>query len=332
MKGKTSKNSTENQEDSDLIKTLNKYEKTNKPNKHSDIYNVNNTYTSLNKKFDITTKTLNITLGTGALSFQDANEYVDSLFQNIYDDHVKNVNSNSKIRMVVFHDLFLKPCSTHLIEKDQFTPSLIKNIFSNVVQSRKSTLDDAIKIKNNMRIVLTISKILKGGHRGKPAEKPSVHDKPENVIDLHDYCKNKRSVTVLKKSKFCLVQAILIAKAHNEKEKYAKKLQDNPIKLKQRVNKIVKDLRLPNEDLGIAHIRRIEEYLKDYSIVCYQGGDRNVEPVYFNKELHKNKFLYILLHDDPFYSINSITAFFKCKYFCHWHQKRYSNIGYHCLT
>jgi hypothetical protein len=66
----------------------------------------------------------------------------------------------------------------------------------------------------------------------------------------------------------------LIAKAFFEKEKNARRLQDSTIKLKQMVNKVVKDLRLPNEDLGIPHIRRIEDYLKDYNIVCIDGGDR----------------------------------------------------------
>jgi hypothetical protein len=47
-----------------------------------------------------------------------------------------------------------------------------------------------------MKIVLTISKVIKGGHRGKPAEKPSERGKSKNVIDLHDYCKNKQTIVV----------------------------------------------------------------------------------------------------------------------------------------
>jgi hypothetical protein len=316
-------------DDSDLINVLHEFENDTKPNKNKAIYEVKNIYTSFNRKFEITTKTINITLGTAADSFQEANVYVDYLFQKIYDDHVKNVNPNTKVRMVVFHDLFLKPCSTHLIEKNQFTPGLIKNIFTNVVQSRKATLDEAISITNNMRIVLTISKVLKGGHRGKPGVIPSNNEKPENVIDLHDYCKDKRSVVALKKSKFCLVQAILIAKAFHNKEKNARRLHNSTIKLKQMVNKIVKDLRLPNEDLGITHLRRIEEYLKDYNIVCFQGGDRQRQPCYFNPDNRRTKFLYILHHEDHFYCIKAICAYFNCSYFCPWHNKRYSNIGFH---
>jgi hypothetical protein len=320
------------EDDADLINVLNEHEK-NSPNIDDSIYKITSTHSNHNAKFEIETKNINITLGTSVASFKDANLYVNTLFEQIYNDHINNLSENIKVRIVVFHDLFDRPCSTHLIDKAQFTPYLIATLFSNVVQSRKSTLAEALSPKNKMRIVLTISKVLKGGHRGKPGmnprEVPCDREKPKNVIDLQDYCRNKKSITVLKKSKFCLIQAILIAKAVLNREKRAVHLKDSTIKLKKQVSKIVQDLRLPNEYLGIAHIRRIEEYLQDYSIVCFKDGYRKQDPIYFNKNNLKKRFLYILLHNEHFYAINSITAYFSCSYYCHQHQVRYSTIGKH---
>ena len=109
----------------------------------------------------------------------------------------------------------------------------------------------------------------------------------------------------------------MIAQAHFEKEKNAKNLKSNPKRLRERVLQIVSDLNLPNEELGLNHLKRIEEYLDEYSIVCYRGGDRSLKPIYFNSSSIRSKFLYILHHEDHFNAVLKIRALFKCKYFCH---------------
>jgi hypothetical protein len=110
----------------------------------SQIYRVTSTFEKKNAKFKIKTKTINLVMSTVAASFQSANEQVNALFTQIYDDYIKPLNSNTKVRIVVFHELFNYPCSTHLIDKDQFTPYLISQLFSNTVQSRVSSIGSRI--------------------------------------------------------------------------------------------------------------------------------------------------------------------------------------------
>jgi hypothetical protein len=180
-----------------------------------------------------------------------------------------------------------------------------------------------------MRIAITIVDVVKGGHRGKKQVIGETSMRDLDVIDIETFCKKSKYVEVLKKSNYCLVQAIAIAKAYVDRETLASKLKKSPVKLMKIVNTIVSELKLPNEHLGISHIRQIEKYLKDYSIVVYSSGDRSQDPVYFDKQNIKRKFLYLLHHKDHFWVITKIKAFFNCSYYCDYHQVAYSNIGRH---
>ena len=59
---------------------------------------------------------------------------------------------------------------------------------------------------------------------------------------------NNNFVTVLENDKYCLVRAIIIAKTHFDKEKNAKNLKRDRIRLNKRVKEIVEVLKLPNEE------------------------------------------------------------------------------------
>jgi hypothetical protein len=238
------------------------------------LYRVVRTTESRNSKFDVVDRTIRLVWDSMATSFQHANEQVDALFQPIYDDHIRELSNNTKIRIIVQHDMLDSPVSTHLVDKDQFTPDLISSIFFNTLQSRKCALSEAMRPQYNMKINLAICTVVKGGHRGQSGSVAANRERIEDIIDLDTFCRNSKFITVLKKSNYCLVQAIVIAKALHDGEHDACKLKHSPKSLVARVLKIVHDLRLPNEHMGVQHIQRIEEYLKEYSIVCYQGGDR----------------------------------------------------------
>jgi hypothetical protein len=171
-----------------------------------------------------------------------------------------------------------------------------------------------------MRITISFATITQGNGK-KRAGSPLLSRKKrkQNVINLDDYCRVTRFISVLPPDRLCLVKAIVIAIAHKEGEKNAKNLKNQaPQKLALRVNKIVDALNLPrNEALNLTHLKQIEDYLEDYCIVVYCGGERNQAPIYWNKNYKTKKFIYILHQDDHFDPIIKITVFFNVrKIFC----------------
>jgi hypothetical protein len=129
----------------------------------------------------------------------------------------------------------------------------------------------------------------------------------------------------------CLVRAIVIAKAHADKDPNAKNLKHKcPRKLAKLVDEIVQALQLPlNVDLNLTYVKRIEDYLQNYAVVVYGSGARTQTPLYYNKENAEKTFIYILHRDDHYDPILSITAFLDVKYFCEPCQVKYSHLGYH---
>jgi hypothetical protein len=216
------------------------------------LYRIVRTEERHNSKFDIIDRTIHVVWSSLTTSFNNATDQVNALFQQIYDDYVRDLSGNFKVRIVVDHDLLESPVSTHIIDKKQFTPALIASIFENTLQSRKSTLLEAMQPNYNMKINLSICSVIKGGHRGASEQVADNRERCE-VVDLDTFCKNSKFITVLKNSKYCLVQAIVIEKALYDGEANANKLKMHPKILYVKVMKIVNDLRLPNEDLGVAY-------------------------------------------------------------------------------
>jgi hypothetical protein len=281
-----------------------------------------------NELYNVTEKTINIELSNEQMDFFKANKSVDDLFNHIYDEHIKNCPENLKVQVVCFlPGFFGKPVSTKFIAKSQMSPAVILKIVDRAVQSKKPVDFDNIETTTKMKIVVSFAKIIQGGAPKRPREDD---DFDESIIDLEDYCNANRFISVMANDRLCLVRAIVIAKAHVDKEKNAKNLKKNPRKLKERVDKIVHDLDLPRDvDLNLNHVRQIEDYLQEYSIVVYTGGSRNQTPIYFNRENIKKKFIYILHRDDHFDALLKIKAFFKVKYFCDVCQIKYCHLGQH---
>jgi hypothetical protein len=313
--------------DDDLINTLNEYEREMLVGGSNALYRVSNVHTSLNERYEIQKKTINIQLTNTQMDFFRVNQTVDELFENIYNENIKNCNPNLKIRMIVFlPGFFGKPVSTHFLKKSDFTPTMLIKLIDRAIQSKKPEDFENLQMAKTMEIIINFAKVIKGGGEKRPCE----DDERSNIIDLNDYCNFSRFITVLKSDRLCLVRAILIAKAHCDKEKYAKRLKSTHTKLEKMVNEIVNKLNLPRDvDLGLSHLKQIEEYLKDYSIVLYKGGARHQLPIYFNRDNIRKKFLYILHRDDHYDTLLKIKSYFKTDYFCDHCQVKYYHIGEH---
>jgi hypothetical protein len=289
-------------------------------------YRIKHIKETKNELFEIKKKEINLELSNEQMDFFCANKNVDDLFNTIYDNYIKECPESLKIQIVIFlPGFFQTPVSSKFISKSVMSPSFMLGIIDRVIQSKKPSQFEDITSANKMQIVISFAKIIQGSGKRK-----RDHEPKKNVINLKDYCNANRLITVLPMDKLCLVRAILISKAHADKEKNAHTLKSSQRKLEERVNLFVLNLDLPtNIELNLTHVRKIEEYLSDYSIVVYSGGDRNQSPIYFNRENIKKKFLYILHRDDHYDALLNIKSFFNAEYFCEPCQMIVSNFKFH---
>jgi hypothetical protein len=294
-------------------------------------YRIKSIRETKNQLFEIKRKEINLELTNEQMDFFSANNNVDALFNTIYDSHIKECPDSLKIQIVIFlPGFFQTPVSSKFVAKSIMTPSFMLGIIDRVIQSKKPSDFESITTANKMQIVISFAKIIHGsGKRKREVEAP------KNIINLNDYCNANRLITVLQvpDDKLCLIRAIIIAKAHVDKEKNAFNLKNSKKKFDERVFQLVLDLDLPtHEELNLTHVQKIEAYMADYSIVVYSGGDGNQSPIYYNRKQIKKKFIYVLHRDNHFDALLNIKSFFQAKYFCEPCQKKVSSFQFHKIT
>jgi len=79
--------------------------------------------------------------------------------------------------------------------------------------------------------------------------------------------------------------------------------------------------------LSITDILKIEVYLMEYRIVCFDWSTSKYQPIHHNKLSKCKNYIYIAYHNNHFYTIKSINAFMNTSYYCD-----YCLIGYSEIT
>jgi hypothetical protein len=113
-----------------------------------------------------------------------------------------------------------------------------------------------------------------------------------------------------------LLRAIFVGKAYADGETNARKLlRKNNIKLNKRVAKMAKDLNLPDTQLSIGVIPRIENYLPTtsvnktkYQIMVIDSNGIFNDPLYLNKNQKFDKYIYLTYENNHFNVITSMKV------------------------
>jgi hypothetical protein len=295
------------------------------------------------------------------MTFIEAVENLELFFKDIMQKFIEPLEDNDQIQLIFNHTYFRESISIGFLRKYQFNIDLIRNEFDRVSQSFKFN-----KEITDQKFIATITtlKIPRGGTKKK--QKPYFSTKKQQMefyasqsqsqpssplSELVDLINKTTKETILDKfiqSKYrsiidpsnvmehenlCLVYSILIAKNYHD-DSTDKKNYRNSVKLKNDVKKLIADLKLDTtKKMGIDEIRLIEIYLRNYKIVCYDWKNNKKVPIYINKDINLDNYLYILLHNDHFYTIKSMKTFTNSKNFCDFCQEDYENYGDHtCST
>lgn len=284
---------------------------------------------SYNKKWDATKKTLTFNLSNHEFrNFFEANEIIDSLFEQIYSNYIQPISSNNIIQYIIQHDSFDIPITSGYIMRDQITAKMIQSHFENVFQSRKK--QDACNFQESHSLIITLNIMPKRQIRG--GSKRLCKEK-RGIKTMRDLIENSRYIHVINFDNFCLVRAILIAQAFIEKEKNAWTwLRPSNKNLNLKVKYIVEQLHLPDEHLNLDHVKKIDDFLKDYKITIYDSisnGSSVLYPRESNVKDKRTKFINICFEENHFNVITRMTAYLGCSYYCQYCRVKYSNRGDH---
>ena len=161
--------------------------------------------------------------------------------------------------------------------------------------------------------------------------------------------KDKRSIIrILNDDNYCLVYALLIAKAHPHvddhpfynsirKQKYTKKNNSNH--LADAINSMIKDCLVGFNGCSIQDVMLIESKLHQYLITPDRSNLSNryeimvinerKETIYHKRNQNANKFIYLLYHNNHFDVITSPAGFFNRCYFCDYCKNGYNTFSKH---
>lgn len=205
-------------------------------------------------------------------------------------------DTKDKLKIYINHPELSHPISLPFMQSSEMTPMMLVNQISKVLQSNKK-----LALDNRLTFHTLLLKMPKGA--GKR---------------LNDFVVKKHSIVRVKdeKDSLCALRAIVIGKALADKDlvKY-NTIRDIRNNLQTReAYKLALELNFPlHLAIGLEEIHIIECYLQDYQLIVIDSNALH-QIVYMGEQKCKKIILYC--HDNHFYVINSLNAFYSSKHFC----------------
>ncbi|XP_031348773.1 uncharacterized protein LOC116174886 [Photinus pyralis] len=146
---------------------------------------------------------------------------------------------------------------------------------------------------------------------------PSGNGRPRTYNSYTEECSRRRGIVVIKnKDNLCLPRALIVGKAHADKDSDYNRIRDRATVQKARAQQLVQEANviIPSGGCSIEELRGFQQYLVDYKITVYQHNTKGREVVFEGPEM--NKKINLLYDDNHFNVITSLTAAFACSYYC----------------
>lgn len=271
---------------------------------------------------------------TSNLTFHEASNQLEEMFLRLHRQFVRPIRNEQKIAFIFNHESFKYAINTFLIAKKDMTVQMIKQRFMNIVQSYKDVAYSDQQKQQKFTLTVQVADLIKGGRKRKRLNpnQPDNQPRTSSSNEFEEHCTTKKSIRVVKNDdNFCLLRAIIVAKAYADKENNAYLLlRKNNKKMKKRLDKMCKDLNITNTQCGLNEVKKIEQYLEDYQIMIIdQEGVLEPEPLYLNETRIFKKHLYLSFTGNHFNVITSMEAFRNRSYYCHLCKVAYNNLGHH---
>ncbi|CAH0556585.1 unnamed protein product [Brassicogethes aeneus] len=224
---------------------------------------------------------------------------------------MRDFNDDDRVGIVFTNAEFPdRPLAISIRKRSQITASVILDTLGRVLQSNASFF-------TNNRLTLAIDRVLLPVGRGRTALKGDTYEQ---------FCKNKRGIVVVNnKDNHCLAYALALGIAYHKDKADFKKLKLKPILLKVRGRELCRafDVNLSNGG-SLEHVKRFQDNLEDFTIVVY--NNRGGSETYFEGPRNETrKTINLILENNHYNLILSLTAAFSSAYFCDLCKKRFSN-------
>ena len=260
-------------------------------------------------------------------TFDEAVNDMKLMFEQLYNDFVKNVAAQDRVKMTFEHDLFKSSVWLPFMKPSDYSPDLIMNTFDRIVQSYKLG-SEVMQEKHRFTAKVSIMHLPVGSGKRICKEK-------RDMTSLELFLNETKSVKVVKNvDSLCLLRAVILARAYDA-PKITKQIrnmyqrQETSSEMKSLLVELCRGTGIWTGPCGIEEIKKIEDYLGVYQIMVIDGNGFNKEPIYLNKDRQFSKYLYLALHDGHYYAITSIKVFFGHDYYCDVCKIPYSRLGSH---
>ncbi|CAH0562743.1 unnamed protein product [Brassicogethes aeneus] len=225
---------------------------------------------------------------------------------------MRGFEDNDKVGIVFTNTEFPdKPLAISLKNRSQMTSAVILDTLGLVLQSNSSFF-------TNNQLTMALDRVQLPTGRGRVSLKGATYE---------EFCRRKYGiVTVNNDDNYCLAYAIALGIAHRSDITDFKKLKANPDLLKQRGRELSRACNVNLSNGGnLEDIKCFQDYLKnDFTLVVY--NNRRGSETYFKGEpKDTRKTINLILEDNHYNLILSLTAAFSTSYFCEPCQKRYGS-------
>jgi hypothetical protein len=240
-----------------------------------------------NKKWSANQKRIVFSIRNNEMSsFFDANENLDALFGQIFEQYIQVIPENTIVQYIINHDTFDRPISSSYMKRSQLEACMIQRSFEDVFQSRKKQPENTFQESHQLTLTINVlpSRAVRGGSNPetivnkrqndntKKEPKKRICKEKKRILNMRDFLENCQSVKIINSDNYCLVRAVLVGKDFADKEENSYLLvRKNNRNLNNRLSELLKVLALPDEFLNLTHLKMIEDHLKDYQITVYDS-------------------------------------------------------------
>jgi hypothetical protein len=317
-------------------------------------FTINATQTLFNKKFNASNFSFDIQMNkTKFSSWNDALSFVNSFINDLHSNLLQKAEESDLVAVSIDNDMFRQPVELPYIRKSQLTSDIIKDSFENVFQSykimeenmnayedtiykahisiikipvgsaRPKGLKESKKRRSRVFIQLDSQKSFKKKHfnqiNNQKRSASTFERKNSLKNNLHHYLQKKKSIITINNSdNYCLIRAVIIAKNIADGLPFEHLLKEDNFEMKTKLQKIIKDLNIPDKPLGIPEISNLEKYFVWYQIMLLDKEGKINEPLYLNTlENHFTKYIYIAHYEKHFYIIQKPHIYFNRSFWCH---------------
>ena len=192
-------------------------------------------------------------------TFDEAINDMKLMFEQLYNDFVKDVPAQDRVKMTFEHDLFKSSVWLPFMKPSDYTPDLIMNTFDRIVQSYKLG-SEVMQQKHQFTAKIAIMHLPAGRGRKVCKEK-------RDMSSLERFLNETKSVKVVRnQDSLCLLRAVILARAYDvpkitQQIKNMYQRQETNNEMKTQLNELCRGTGIWSGPCGIEEIKKIEDYL-----------------------------------------------------------------------